>query len=385
MGMHLTCSQKELSSHLSVVSRAVANRPTHPILAHVLFVAHAESNQLVLSAFDQTLCLQSRMAATVHTGGMITLPARILGDLVSRLPDALVEIKVNELQATLRARWEREGKKDTLAGPYQIPGLPGEEFPALPEVTATAMPLAREAFLQGLKGVLFAASSDETKQILTGVHVQIRGDSLEFAATDGHRLAIVATEWAGSAEQPVQATIPARALREVERLLAKYEGETVRLSLASYQADFQLPQGEGFQQRLVTRLLDGMYPNYRQLLPKTFARRVVMEREDLLHALERLAVLAGSRNVVKFSLNLDHVLLTTEGGELGQGQEQIPAEIAGEALDVAFNVRYVLEGLKAMSSTHVQMELNSATAPVIFSPLGESQMTYLVMPIQLRS
>jgi len=151
-----------------------------------------------------------------------------------------------------------------------------------------------------------------------------------------------------------------------------------------HQADFQLPQEEGFQQRLVTRLLDGMYPNYRQLLPREFARRVVMEREDVIHALERLAVLAGSRNVVKFSLDLDTVILATEGGELGQGQEQIPAEIEGEALEVAFNVKYVLEGLKAMSTSQVQMQLNSATAPVIFSPLGDVKMTYLVMPIQLR-
>ncbi|MEN9217335.1 MAG: DNA polymerase III subunit beta [Gloeomargarita sp. HHBFW_bins_162] len=383
--MHVTCSQKDLSNHLSMVSRAVANRPTNPILANVLFEADARNSQVTLSAFDQTLCIQSQMAATVVESGSITLPARTLGDLVSRLPDATVELKINDTQATVRARLEREGKKDTLAGPYQISGLPAADFPVLPQVNAEAMPLNREAFLQGLRGVLFAASNDETKQILTGVHLQTRGETLEFAATDGHRLAIVETTLA-SGGGAVQATIPARALREVERLLPKYEGETVRFCLEPHQADFQLPQeaGAGFHQRLVTRLLDGMYPNYRQLLPKEFARRVVMEREDLIQALERLAVLAGSRNVVKFSLDLDNVILTTEGGELGQGQEQIPADIDGEALDVAFNVKYVLEGLKAMHSPQVQMQLNSATAPVIFSPLGDVKMTYLVMPIQLR-
>ncbi len=383
--MHVTCSQKDLSNHLSVVSRAVASRPTHPILANVLMEADSTHSQILLSAFDQTLCLQSRMEATVHEPGMITLPARTLGDLVSRLPEAVVDVKISDLQATVRARLEREGKKDTLAGPYQIAGLPGEDFPALPAVTAPGVPLEREAFLEGLRGVLFAASSDETKQILTGVHLQTRGECLEFAATDGHRLAVVAvaTELT-SGGKPVQATIPARALREVERLLLKYDGEVVRFCLEPHQADFQLPRGDGFQQRLVTRLLDGMYPNYRQLLPKEFARRVVMEREDLIQALERLAVLAGSRHVVKFSLDLDNVILATEGGELGQGQEQIPAEIEGEALDVAFNVKYVLEGLKAMPTSQVQMQLNSATAPVIFSPLGELNMTYLVMPIQLK-
>lgn len=134
----------------------------------------------------------------------------------------------------------------------------------------------------------------------------------------------------------------------------------------------------------MTRLLDGIYPNYRQLLPKQFARRVLVERERLTHALERLAVLVGNRNVVKFLLDLDNLTLTTEGAELGQGQERIAADIEGEALEVAFNVRYILEGLKAMNASQVRIQLNSATAPVIFSPLGETKMLYLVMPIQLR-
>ncbi|MCS7032118.1 MAG: DNA polymerase III subunit beta [Gloeomargarita sp. SKYG116] len=383
--MHWTCSQKDLSNHLSLVSRAVANRPTNPILAHVLLEAKADEGEVILSAFDQTLYLQSRLRAQVYEPGGITLPARTLESLIARFPDVEVDVETNHLQVTLRAFAERDGKKETLAGPYQISGLAAEDFPVLPMVTATPIDLQREGFLEGLRGVLFAASADETKQILTGVHLQTRGDVLEFAATDGHRLAIVETALTTKQVQ-VQATIPARALRELERLLGKYEGEVVQLALEPHQADFRLPvlEGEGFQQRLVTRLLDGLYPNYRQLLPKEFARRVLVERESLIQALERLAVLVGGRNVVKFILDLDNLTLTTEGGELGQGQERIAAEIDGEALEVAFNVRYILEGLKAMDASQVQIQLNSATAPVIFSPLGGTKMLYLVMPIQLR-
>ncbi|MEN9228833.1 MAG: DNA polymerase III subunit beta [Gloeomargarita sp. GMQP_bins_120] len=381
--MHWTCGQKDLSSHLGLISRAVANRPTNPILAHVLL--EAKEDQILLSAFDQSLYLQSWMPAQVHEPGSITLPAKTLESLIARFPDADVDVRAEQLQVTLRAFCNRDGKKDTLAGPYQISGLAAADFPVLPAVTAPPIALEREAFLQGLRGVLFAASADETKQILTGVHLQIREDVLEFAATDGHRLAIVETALTTS-QAPVQATIPARALREVERLLGKYEGEFLQLALEPHQADFRLPapSGNGWQQRLVTRLLDGMYPNYRQLLPKTFARRVLVDRESLMQALERLAVIVGGRNVVKFVLDLDNLTLTTEGGELGQGREQLAAEIEGEALEVAFNVRYILEGLKAMNASQVQIQLNSATAPVIFAPLGETQMLYLVMPIQLR-
>ena len=378
--MFFVCSRAVFSQQLSAASRAVASRPAHPILKNVLI--KASQNCLSLSGFDYGICVQSRMSATVYEPGTITLPARTLGDLVARLPDDLVELRVSEVQATIRAVTEREGERDTLAGPYQISGLAGEDFPSLPEVTAPAVSLNRDEFVEGLRGVLFAASNNENKQILTGVYLQTRGETLEFAATDGHRLAIVETALPGTVE-PMQATIPSRSLRELERLLSKYEGEELRFRLEPHQADFQLPSGDGdgFEQRLITRLLDGMYPNYRQLLPKEFAHRVVMEREPLIQALERLAVLAGNYNVVKCSLDLNHLLLSTDGGELGQGQEQIPAEIQGGSLDVSFNLKYVLEGLKAMNTSQVQMQLNSSRSPVIFVPLGDLKMTYLVMPI----
>lgn len=243
--MHWTCAQKDLSNHLSLISRAVANRPVNPILAHVLVEAKADDNEVVLSAFDQTLYLQSWMPAQVYEPGSITLPAKTLESLIARFPDADVDVEANHLQVTLRAWCERDGKKDTVAGPYQLGGLAAADFPSLPTVNATPINLEREAFLAGLRGVLFAASTDETKQILTGVHLQTRGEVLEFAATDGHRLAIVETALTTPTPVPVQATIPARALREVERLLGKYEGDVVQLALEPHQADFRLPKREG--------------------------------------------------------------------------------------------------------------------------------------------
>jgi len=345
--MHVTCSQKDLSNHLSMVSRAVANRPTNPILANVLFSADATSAQLTLSAFDQTLCLQSRLSATVYEPGMITLPARTLGDLVSRLPEAVVELKISDTQATVRARLEREGKKDTLAGPYQIAGLPGEEFPALPEVTATAMPLEREAFLQGLRGVLFAASSDETKQILTGVHLQTRGETLEFAATDGHRLAIVETEVTSGGEL-VQATIPARALREVERLLAfnayvvlnpgnaenlSYkqlltEDQRMEIEDELYREDTHLSGVEiGFGAEAIKRLLQDLDKE------QDGRRGLEIEAENLR---QEIATAKGQRKpkLIKRLRVIDSFIAT--GGETGvDGLGRDPGDSAGIAPDGA--------------------------------------------------
>jgi len=141
-------------------------------------------------------------------------------------------------------------------------------------------------------------------------------------------------------------------------------------------------------QRLTTRLLEGQYPNYRQLIPKQFERQVTIDRKQLMDALERIAVLADQKNnIVKLSLDPDQqsVAVSVEAQEVGSGREVVAAQITGDALDIAFNVRYLLDGLKALGTNEVQLQCNTATSPSIFVPLGEVQMTYLVMPVQIRS
>ncbi|MEM9908954.1 MAG: DNA polymerase III subunit beta, partial [Cyanobacteria bacterium P01_D01_bin.44] len=208
-------------------------------------------------------------------------------------------------------------------------------------------------------------------------------------ATDGHRLAVVKTvddgdDGADQASLSMEVTVPGKALRELERTMQLYQGtEPIALRFDPTQVVFELGD-----QRITTRLLEGQYPNYRQLIPQQFERQLTLDRKHFMAALERIAVLADQRNnIVKLSViaSDQSIALSVEAQEVGSGREVLPAQITGEDLDIAFNVRYLLEGLKALPSTEVQIQCNSATSPAILTPLGGMKMTYLVMPVQIRS
>ncbi|MBE9180696.1 DNA polymerase III subunit beta [Oculatella sp. LEGE 06141] len=389
--MKLICTQSELNTHLSLVSRAVPTRPSHPVLANVLLVADEDTQKVRLTGFDLSLGVQTSFDVHVETGGTLTLPAKLLGDIVSRLPEGelILETEDNDTIATITCAFGR----------YQVRGMGAEEYPDLPTIEeGDVAHLPVEALVEGLRGSLFSTSSDESKQVLTGVHVTVDPDGLEFAATDGHRLAVVQTNNAADDREPTDAaptsqpnnatefdvTVPAKALRELERMLQMHQStEAIAVRFDQGQLIF-----EWEHQRITSRLLEGQYPNYRQLIPRQFSRQMTADRRLFMSALERIAVLADQKNsIVKLSLDSvkQEFVLSVDAQDVGSGRESVAAQISGEDLDIAFNVRYLLEGLKAFTTSEVQMQFNASTSPSVMSPLGGMKMTYLVMPVQIRS
>lgn len=386
--MKLVCAQSDLSTNLSLVSRAVPSRPTHPVLANVLLQADAQTNQVSLTAFDLSLGIRTSFNAEVWQEGAIALPAKLLVDITSRLPEGEITLEDESTDSTSTG----EGLAVTLtpkSGKYQLRAMDAQEFPELPLIENTEpINITTTALIEGLRGSLFATSGDETKQVLTGVHLTVKQDTLEFAATDGHRLAVVETtneRPLEDHEQQLEVTVPARALRELERMLAHKASSDEPIALYLDQGQVVFAWGN---QRLSSRTLEGQYPAYRQLIPKQFERQVTVERRQFLSTLERIAVLADQKNnIVKVSIDSNAQILTLscEAQEMGSGRESMPAEISGENIDIAFNVKYLMEGLKALPSSEIQMHLNQELTPVIFTPLGGLKMIYLAMPIQLRS
>lgn len=387
--MKLVCTQSNLSSHLSLVSRAVSSRPSHPILANVLLNADQATQRVSLSAFDLSLGIQTSFPAQVTTGGTLTIPAKLLGDIVSRLPEG--ELALDDGADDRSGNEEEGGILVTLkyaSGKYQMRGLGAEEFPELPTIVdGDSAQLSAEAMIEGLRSALFAASGDETKQVLTGVHLSVQDDGLEFAATDGHRLAVVQTvahpDDVSGALPKLDVTVPAKALQEVIKMLDRGSSSTVAVKFDPGQIVF-----EWAEQRLTSRLLEAQYPNYRQLIPRQFAHQVTIDRKGLLSGLERISVIADQHNnIVKMSIvpESQSISLSVDAQDVGSGQETIAAQITGEGMDVAFNVKYLIEGLKVINTTEIQIQLNTPTSPAILSPLGSLKMTYLVMPVQVRS
>lgn len=380
--MKFICTQHELNTHLTLVSRAVASRPSHPVLANVLLDVDMETQQVKITGFDLSLGVQTTFAAQVEAGGRLTLPAKLLTDIVSRLPagDITLDNEENEAIAILTCS----------SGRYEVRGMDASEYPELPTIAESEIArLPVDALVDGLKGSLFATSTDESKQVLTGVHLTAQDNGLEFAATDGHRLSVVQTVSDESSDVQTQAgnldvTVPGKALRELERMLQMPQPSEV----ITVQFDHSQLVVEWDTQRLTSRLLEGQYPNYRQLIPRQFELQMTVERRLFATALERIAVLADQRNSI-VKLNLDttaqQLVLSVDAQDVGSAREAIAAQISGDDLEIAFNVKYLLEGLKALPSSEVQMQFNTATSPSVLTPLGGIKMTYLVMPVQVRN
>ena len=386
--MKLVCSQTELSTSLQLVSRAVASRPTHPVLANVLLMADAATGRLSLTGFDLNLGIQTSLPAAVESSGAITLPSRLFGEIVSRLSsDSPITLSCGDAEELVQLA--------SLSGSYQMRGMPADDFPDLPLVqSGTPIRIDAEALVKGLRATLFASSGDEAKQLLTGVHLRLVDHSLECAATDGHRLAVLRLEDAipagaevplGEGGEPFAVTVPSRSLRELERLLSGRPSDEP-LSLFCERGQVVVLWAD---QVLTSRSLDGTYPNYRQLLPDSFNRSLRVDRRAFTASLERVAVLADQHNnVVKISSDpvAGQLQIRADAQDVGSGSEAVAATIEGDAIEIAFNVRYLLEGLKAIGSEQVVLQCNGPTTPAVLVPVGEDgAFTYLVMPVQIRS
>ncbi|MFM2304091.1 MAG: hypothetical protein RLZZ135_1501 [Cyanobacteriota bacterium] len=402
--MKFVCTQHDLNVNLALVSRAVSTRPTHPVLANIKIEATSESandGRILLTGFDLSLGIQASFVARVEEEGVWTLPAKLLNDIVAKLPSGDItfddEAGENIINIT------------SASGRYQIRGMSAEEFPELPSIEdGETNQLSPTDLIDGLKGSLVACSQDETKQILTGVYFKVEPERLEFAATDGHRLGIVEVFPTASNEEPeaidndlqqdksliatsksplklgsFEVTVPAKALRELDKMLgSRQDGDKLELQLEQGQVIFAWGN-----QKLTTRTLEGKYPDYRLLIPKQFQRQITLDRKQLLSALERIAVLADQTNLVKFSIDSQDgkIALSVEAQDRGSGRESLTAQISGENLDIAFNIKYLMDGLKTLLTKEIVISLNGPLEPVILTPLGGLKMTYLVMPVQLRN
>jgi len=383
--MKFKTKQSDLNTHLSLVSHAVPSRPTHAVLGNILFAADDQSQRVDLTAFDLSISIHTSFAAEVSKPGKLTLPAKLLGDIVARLPKGEITIASVDDETE-----DNDGiVLSSETGQFKIMGMSSDEFPALPVAKAGKIVLPVEVLKEGLHGCLFAASGDETKQVLTGVHIQTTEQGYEFAATDGHRLAVVKLDidnyrrvLGDNDLNDLKMTIPARALRELDRIMDMPCGDK---SVALY-----LGEGLAFErgdQRLTCRKLEGAYPAYDQLIPSSFSRTVTMDRNQLLSALELVAIVANlSNNRVKckFDSENSQIKLSVDAQDIGYSDQTLPIEITGETIEVGFDTRYFIQGLKAIPVPNIQIQLNECNQPVIITPLGGIEMIHLMMPMQIR-
>ncbi len=385
--MEIVCNQNEFNYAIQLVSKAVASRPTHPILANLLLTADQGTNKISLTGFDLNLGIQTSFDATVKKSGAITVPSKLLSEIVNKLPsETPVSLDVDESSDNILIKSDR--------GSFNIKGIPSDDYPQLPFVeSGTSLNIDPSSFLKALKLTIFASSSDDSKQLLTGVNFTFNLKYLESAATDGHRLAVVLVDNKEncdekddivSNEENLSVTIPTRSLREIEKLVSLRSSEnTIKLFYDKGQVVFI-----SSNQIITTRTLEGSYPNYSQLIPDAFTKLFTFNTKKIIESLERIAVLADQQSsVVKIKLEeKDFALISADAQDIGNASELVPVSFNFDQFDIAFNVRYLLEGLKVIPSENVIFKCNLPTTPAVLVPEDNiNSFTYLVMPVQVRS
>ena len=387
--MDIICKQSELNNAIQLVNKAVASRPTHPILSNVLVTADEVTNKISLTGFDLNLGIQTSFDATVTQSGAITIPSRLLSEIVSKLPnESPVSLTVEESSDNILLKSDR--------GSFNIKGIPSDDYPKLPFVeSGTSLEIDPSSFLKALKMTIFSSSNDESKQLLTGVNFKFKKNILESAATDGHRLAVILnndqdlnlqdnSDDLKESDFNLSVTIPTRSLREIEKLVScKSHENSIKLFYDKGQVVFI-----SANQIITTRTLEGTYPNYSQLIPDSFSKVFKFNKNSFIESLERIAVLADQQSsVVKINLNDDrYASISADAQDIGNAEELLPVTYSGEKLEIAFNVKYLLEGLRVITSENVLLKCNLSTTPAVLVPDDNiTSFTYLVMPVQVRS
>ena len=370
--MKLTCDRSALVDKLAILARGVSTRSALPVLSGVLLQA-ADGN-LELFSTDMELSIKASLATQVERDGEIVVPARLFTDIVRNLPDDTVSVEANEATVKVRA-----GRAE-----FSLNAWSASDFPQTSTFdTAGAFSVGREPFVATLSKVGRAASRDETRPILTGVLMTILGDVLKMVATDSYRLAVKETKLDEALAAEVQAIVPVKALGEVARLAAALGPGDISIAISENQALFQLsdPAGDVW---IASRLIDGQFPNYKQLLPDSFDHEVTLARDVFMGAARRVSLLAQKNAPLRLSFATDKLTMRALTQDVGQAEESLDIEFAGEAFEIGFNPAYLIDGIDAIAEPSVLLRFTSPLRPGLISG-GDGDFVYLIMPIRLSS
>jgi len=374
--MKLTVSQAQLAHGLGVVSRAVSPRSTLPVLNNILIAT--DEGRLRLSANNLELGITCWIGAQIEEEGSITVPARILSDLVSTLPGDKVNLSLTQRTQTLNLQ---SGTSN-----FELKGIDAQEFPPMPVPDlSSGVELNVANFKEMIRQVSFAASTDEARPVLQGVLMEIDGNQITLAATDGFRISVRTAELSSALANPVKVIIPARSLSELARV-AMDGNQTVTMVVPEgrNQAIFHLKDAE-----LVTLLIEGSFPDYRAIIPRSFKTRTVISSAEFLKACRQGEIIARQEdNVIRMHILPQEggpgvIEFTTRSEETGSGEVVVDANIEGSELLIAFNVRFLAEVLEVINTPNTILETNANNTPGLITPVGDENYRHVIMPMHL--
>jgi DNA polymerase III subunit beta len=366
--MKFSAPHEDLLSRLQLAGRAVSTRSAVPSLGGIL--VRAESDRVSLRATDMEIGLSLSLEAAVADQGSSLLPGRLLVDVVRSLPPGEVNVQLRPEQ--------RDVELTAGSSRFHLRTLPPEDFPRLPELEGETLKMPAGAFADTVERVARAASRDEVRPILTGILVTAEQRTLTMVATDSYRLSVKHTELEEPVAQALDANVPARALRELSRIVASEGAKEVEISLPGNQVLFR---AGGVV--LSSRLIEGQFPSYRQLIPDSFDHEVRLPRGEFLDAARRVSQLAQRNAPLRLAFSQGELQIAAETPEVGDASEAMPVPYDGEPLEIAFNPEFLIAGIESVEGDEVVLRLTSPLRPGLLEPLEGDDFRYLVMPIRL--
>ena len=380
--MKISCLQENLSRGLAVVGRAVASRPTLPVTQNVLL--STDQNMLRLSATNLEIAMTTWIGAMVEEEGSVTVPARLLTEFVSSLGSDRIDL---EMEPDSRVLQIKSGRSQA-----NINGTDASEFPPIPTVDDAVVAQAQPAALRtAITRVAFAAATEESRPVLTGVEVKLKEGAFTMAAADGFRLAVHHGELSQPVPEEISVIIPARTMTELQRLLSDHsEPVDIMLTPQKGQVMFRLQGGDTVE--LVSQLLQGTFPNYDQLIPQSYTTRAILDLQQTLRAARTASIFArDGSNIVRMHVMPNEegeegtggkMVISARSEEVGDNEDVVDiAELEGEEGKIAFNSRYLLDVLSVLERGRVAIETTTSSSPGVFKPTDSDDYVHVVMPM----
>lgn len=365
--LRLTVDRAIFVDALGAVGRAVSTRSIIPALSGIQL--QAETGAVTLTATDGDISIRSKIAAEVESGGVIVVPGRLLADVARQLPAGDVSLVVDGGLLTIECG----------SASFKLRLLSAEDFPLVQPIEGSTVTLPVSEFSETIDQVARSASRDETRPHLTGILLSVDGDKLRSVATDSYRLAVRTTKIDPLVAEKIEANVPARALQEATRIA---EGsDTVEMTLADRQIAFDV--GDTL---LVSRLIDGQFPDFEQLLPDSYEHELDIDVSEMLDAVKRVSLLAQRNTPLKVALSDGELEVSAQTTDIGEGRETLPApDFSGEAMEIGFNPDFLRDGLDSVHTERASFKLISAFRPGLIVAGEEDEFLYLVMPIRLNT
>jgi DNA polymerase-3 subunit beta len=374
--MKLTCLQENLARGLAVVGRAVATRSTLPVLANILMAT--DESRLKLSATNLEIGVNCWVGAKVGQEGAITIPARLLADFVNSLPPEPIDLTLITRTQTLNLKCGRFEAN--------IKGIDAQEFPLIivPDKDQVIQ-LDADALSQMIDRVAFAAATDESRPVLTGVHAEVTPKGLTFAAADSYRLSVASTAFDSGLDHPISVIIPARSLNELRRIIGDQDTVSMLISSNRNQVFFHLKDVD-----LISQLVEGTFPDHRQIIPTSYNTRTVLTTSDFLKAVRMASIFArDAANITRLQVipngngGMGRVIITASSAEHGDNVSELDATVEGQPIEIAFNARYLMEAISVINTAEVALETRDPSSPGVIKPVGSNDFVHIIMPMHV--